>query len=271
VAAAAIVALALATPAAATTADEAISLLESVANGDRPIADLDQLDQIDGVPIDLVSFVDAAGGDADLAAEIIRSDFTADPGPDVIAAVESILSQERFARSSTTALERWLDRVGSWLTDRMTTLSGGNGPNARISLVAVILVLAVVGLAVRVATRRRATVVRRRHTLDRLIEEGADPAELERQAEAAAARADYAESVRLRFIAGILRLDQQGTIRFTKGLTTGEIAGTLANPVFDDLHRDFDRVVYGDELATSNMDDRARAGWDVLVAKARRP
>lgn len=264
--------LAMAVPASAATTDEAIVVLESMEADDSAATreKLDRIESIDGVPIDLVALLDATGGDAALAAEILRAEFVRDPGPSVADTLESILAQERFARSSTTALERWLDRIGSWMTERLANVTGETGPTRRVSLIAAILVLAAVAFVTRLATRRRATVLRRRHTLDRLVEEGADPVDLERRAEEASNRGDYTQSVRLRFIAGILRLDQQGRIRFSRGLTTGEIADALSHPTFDELHRDFDRVVYGDEPADSTMDHRSRHGWESMLSKAGR-
>ena len=264
----------LVTPAAvrAETVDEVVTLLESAAGGDSgALENVRRVDSIDGVPVDMQAMLEATNADAALAADIIRERVTIDPGPEVAATVASVLSQERFAQASTTTLERWLDRIGSWIADRVGRLSGGDGSARRANVLAVLAVLTLVAVATSLVTKRRAAVFHERATLDRLIEqEGADPVAIERQAIAAAAAGDYARSVRLRFIAGILRLDQQGIIRYTKGLTTGEIARTVDDPVFDELQVDFDRVVYGDDPAELSMEERSESGWRRLLQEARR-
>ena len=66
---------------------------------------------------------------------------------------------------------------------------------------------------------------------------------------------------------GILRLDQQGAITYTKGLTTLEIAQQVNSLDFDSLRRDFDLVVYGDHPATTSMHERSVNGWRSLLGQ----
>jgi hypothetical protein len=265
--------LCLSTPvtAQAETTDEAVMLLESAASGDSGALErARRIESIDRVPVNMAALLEAVDADPTRAAEILRAGVIVDPGPEVAEAAASILSQERFSQASSGSLERWLDRIGSWIADRLARLSGGNGSARRANVLAITAVLALVALAAAVATKRRAAVVHERITLDRLIEqEGADPVLIEREAMIAAAAGDYARSIRLRFVAGILRLDQQGVIHYTKGLTTGEIARAVDDPVFLELQVDFDRVVYGDQPADHVTEQRSESGWRRLLEEVR--
>ena len=256
----------------AATSDEVVALLESASQGDGDaLEQARDVDFIDGVPTDVAALLEASRNDPSLAAGILRRPLVVDPGPQVAETVASLLSQERFAGASTGLLERWLERIGSWIANRLTQLSGGSGTARRANILALAAVLALVAVVTALATRRRAAVLHRRATLDRLIEDtGDDPVEIERAATAAAERGDYTRSVRLRFIAGILRLDQQGVIHYTKGLTTGAIAEVVDDPRFDSLQDDFDRVVYGDEPADLGMEQRSESIWRRLLQEARR-
>ena len=99
-----LVTLALSGSALAETSEEAVTILESAERGDAEALDrLRQVEDVDGVPVDIEGLQRATEADPSLAAELIRSGFITDPGPEVEELVATVLAQDRFARSSTSA------------------------------------------------------------------------------------------------------------------------------------------------------------------------
>jgi hypothetical protein len=97
-----------------------------------------------------------------------------------------------------------------------------------------------------------------------------DPDDLEREAAEAEQRGDLERALRLRFRAGLLRLDQVGAIRFHDGVTSRQVAADLRSPQFDALRTTFDEVVYGRRPASTPDLDQARTRWPELVDEVRR-
>ncbi len=97
-----------------------------------------------------------------------------------------------------------------------------------------------------------------------------DPTALEREALAAERAGELERALRLRFRAGLLRLDDAELIDLRPGLTSGAIAARLHSARFDGLARSFDEVVYGGRTpATADVED-ARSEWPRLLREARR-
>jgi hypothetical protein len=92
--------------------------------------------------------------------------------------------------------------------------------------------------------------------------------------EAAAARAERAGdrdlALRLRFRAGLLRLDEVGAIELGPGVTTTEMRARVRSGVFDELADDFEAVAYSEHLASEDELVAAKHGWPVVVREARR-
>jgi hypothetical protein len=97
-----------------------------------------------------------------------------------------------------------------------------------------------------------------------------DPGELEALAEEAERRGQLAEALRLRFRAGLVRLDLMGALELRPGLTNRAAARTLRSSRFDGLAVDFDEVVYGGRPATADDVGEARSGWPLVLQEARR-
>jgi hypothetical protein len=89
---------------------------------------------------------------------------------------------------------------------------------------------------------------------------------LERQADDAEARGDYSAAVRLRFRAGLLRLDHAGAIRLGPSLTAGQVARRLSLDAFDAVAREFETVAYGGHDADHDAVTAARRGWSRVLA-----
>jgi uncharacterized protein DUF4129 len=100
-------------------------------------------------------------------------------------------------------------------------------------------------------------------------EDGLDPEELERRAEEAERRGDLDAALRLRFRAGLVRLDDAGVVRLRPGLTNSAVSRVLRSPRFDELAGDFDEVAYGGHPATTAQVAAARTAWPALVETAR--
>lgn len=97
----------------------------------------------------------------------------------------------------------------------------------------------------------------------------ASPRELERRAEQAERAGRLDEAVRLRFRAGLLRLDAEGAIRLRPSLTSSEVRRALGSQAFDRLAREFDQIAYGGRTARPDDVAHARREWPEVVAGAR--
>jgi len=95
------------------------------------------------------------------------------------------------------------------------------------------------------------------------------PAALERRAVAAEREGDYAAALRLRFRAGLLRLDARGVIEYRPSLATATVATALRSPDFDRVAGDFDEVVYGGRAATEDDARASREGWAAVAGSTR--
>jgi hypothetical protein len=194
---------------------------------------------------------------------------------DIDQRITAILSDARYAAERETLLERlfgplydWVERMLAYLTDLvmrafeeiLSFLDWGTLQWLGPTLVGI---AALVGALI--LGRRRARDIERRATIERILELGTDPQELERMAAAAHDRGDHAEAIRLRFVAGLLRLDAAGRIEFYPGLSNALVSAELADDTFDRLADQFDRVVYGRRPATADDSAAAEADWRQLL------
>jgi hypothetical protein len=258
--------------AAEATLTEVRELAERARSDPAALAELRAIDSVDGRPVDLRSAL--AGDRADVAERLETL-----AGPQAVARVEprtarenaaDILSERRFREPGTPrpfrgALE-WLGERLERLYDRLAERMPGGGRGVWALLGAL-----VVGGAALVSLR----LIRRRGGYS---VEGAgpgrrgrrpDPAELERRADHAEARGELGEALRLRFGAGLLRLERARAIPFRDSLTSGEIARRLRSAEFERLAGTFDEVVYGGRRAEPEDVQASREGWPRVLAEAR--
>ncbi len=127
---------------------------------------------------------------------------------------------------------------------------------AGAALVAVLLGSRLGGVVVERSARSRA-------------ESGPDPRELERLAEEAEGRGELELALRLRFRAGLLRLARIEAVPQPETLTNGQLVRLLGSEHFGPLARDLDEVVYGGRAASRADLEHARAGWPLVLARAR--
>jgi hypothetical protein len=93
-----------------------------------------------------------------------------------------------------------------------------------------------------------------------------DPARLEREADDAERRGDLERAIRLRFRAGLLRLDRARAIELEASTTSGEVSRRLRSRDFDDVAASFDAVVYGRRPPRGEDVELSRAGWTRVLA-----
>jgi len=136
-------------------------------------------------------------------------------------------------------------------------------------LLVALLALGAIWLVVRAARRR---LVAKPEAASRPQGRGAeDHRDLEHAASEAEARGDHALAVRLRFRAGLLRLDREAhAIRYRPGLGNQDVRTALHQPRFDELADTFDRIAYGEAVADPDDSGDARRAWPEVVRAARR-
>ena len=188
---------------------------------------------------------------------------------------EDILADPRYhPRRGPRPLAGFFERLGELIVDpviRFFESIGGALPDigspAWIALAAGVVIAALV-VAVRLSSGRgRQRFSSRGLTGD--DEHGLGPDELERRADEAERRGDLDAALRLRFLAGLARLDDAGVLRLRPGLTNAAVSRTLRSRDFDGLANDFDEVTYGGRPATPADVTTARSTWPGVVATAR--
>jgi hypothetical protein len=171
-----------------------------------------------------------------------------------------------------------LEGVLQWIGDRLEPIGDlfapifdffGHGPGLVLGIV--LLVAAVAGIAY-LLTRARITRAARakRGTKSRAGTAGLDPDELERDAAAAEAAGDLDLAIRLRFRAGLLRLDRVGAIRYRPSITSSQVAHTIRSRDFEELAGTFDAIAYGGRPADSTDLVDARARWPRVLTESRK-
>ncbi len=219
---------------------------------------------IDGEAVNLGEALDSTDPDrADATLQRILGDDSVE-GADLDETLDEILSQDRFGGERETLLDRIRRAIDEWMARFLGGLFTFIPPLPAAILAALLLGAMVTAVAMR-TSRRRAIVIERERTLSDLIRDGDDPAVLEGRAEEASASGDHSSAVRLRFLAGILRLHLAGRIGLDAGTTVGEVTETLDSPVFTPVAVTFEEVVYGDRVATVDDDLHSRDGWRQLL------
>jgi hypothetical protein len=205
----------------------------------------------------------------------VRAAAPVDPTVDPNAArraAQHILSDRRFRPSST---PRPLRGPLHWLGDRIESAFGPLGRLFRLMpgwtwLVALAVVVAAVAWIVARRARKRVARAPTRGPVRGRLDDGEDPDELERAADAAERDGDLARAVRLRFRAGLLRLGDRGAIEYRPSVTTGEVRRTLGSNRFDELAGTFEAVTYGGRSADPPDVDAARREWPNVLEEAGR-
>lgn len=149
-----------------------------------------------------------------------------------------------------------------------------NAPYSQVSelISVIVLITAIVLLALFVWRRLRAINRSEKEENDEESEEiwdigPADPVKLEEMAFAAADNGHYSDAVRAFYVANLLRLDAKGVIRFKASDTNGVFRRSLLErlgPIvreFDTATQVFERVHYGDHVASATDWETTKAAW----------
>lgn len=267
------------TAAGPSTGSEVRRTAEAVTAGDAQPAALLEIDSIDGSAVDLAGLL---AEDRATRIEVIAR--MAAPAPidseQVQEQISSILANQKYPAVDEPS---WLDRLlapvfrfwnriwvmaTDWLQLAFFRILEFLGTGLA-RWVGVAILLTATAATAWVLGRRRARELERRAVIERILELGLDPGELEELAAAAHDRGDDAEAIRLRFVAGLLRLDGLGEIEFAPGLPNGAISQRLGSDTFDLLASQFDRVVYGRETVGASDHTRCVAAWNELLSVRR--
>jgi hypothetical protein len=277
--AAAVVVIGPVRPAAAqsVTGAQVQDLAVRAANDPRALAQLRAVREVDGRPVDMGRALAGADGPG-LAARLQALSGGPAGGPAVASdqarqGAREVLEGRRFKPARVPrpfagilrTLGRWLEPVGEPLgrlwRQVVDTVAG------RLVLVGLVFLVAAL-ISLRLIGRRSPASVHRvrRFGVDG---DGLDPDELERQAVAAERAGDLDHAVRLRFVAGVLRLDRAGVITYRSSLTTGQLRTRLHSPSFAELAAAFDEIAYGGRPADQADLRAATEGWPRVLAEAR--
>ena len=275
----ALVVVGLASPAGAAErlrGDELRALAGRASSDPLAVRELRQVREVDGRPVDLRRALE--GADRDTLRARLRA-LAHDAGGGAVATPTSarrdalrILEGRKFQPARTPRpLRGALRRIGGWLGPVLeplgrlwSTVSASTLGRVAVA-VAVIAVATVASLGL---VRRRSRAGVERVPSGRRRRRVEDPAELEGRADAAERAGHLEEAVRLRFRAGLIRLDEAGALAYRPSLTTGELTRRLRSSTFDDLAAAFDEIAYGGRPASGTDLTSARQGWARVLEEA---
>jgi len=252
-------------------------LLRSAANDPDALAELRSVTAVGGRPVDLSIVFDHPDSPV-LAARLEELRRAAASGRNGVLESEpdrlrgqaaEILEGDKY---QPVPLPRPFRRALRWLGERLQPIgdvfaSLVNRRTVQVGAAGIVVTLAVLvahRLIARRARQDRVLVQRRRNA------EQVDPRALERRADEAAARGELDVALRLRFLAGLVRLELADRIHRARSATTGELRSQLSAAPFDRLAGQIDRVTYGERSLKSDDLDRARADWAELLGSSDR-
>ena len=257
------------------TSAEVRTLAERAETDDAALADLREIRVVDGRPVDLAAATaDLGPHRRDRLAALARSFEATEPVAidrgEARQMAEDVLAADKFQEAREPQPFRGALR---WLTDRLRPVGR---PFAAMwdaiaevpggGLVAVAVLGAVLGLCLAALLNLRSgSSVSRGASGGWLVDPELDPVDLEAQAQAAAGEGRYGAAVRLRYEAGLVRLDREGRVVLRRDTTPYGAAAQVGDPILDALTATFVDVVYGEREATAAEDHEAALGWGELL------
>ncbi len=249
-------------------ADEFRTLAGEAVDDRAALAELRRVDVVDGQSVDVRGALRGARGD-DLEVRLRNLEASVPEGSEPLAVnpraeARDVLAEDRFQTDSPRPLKGFFEWVADLLPsfDWLDDLIPGPPGVTWLALAAIIGVLAwVLG---------RRTLTRRIDTSEAAQAAEAprdDPRTLERLAAEAEAAGEFEKALRLRFRAGLLRLDAHGAIVYRPSISTREVSRKLRSQDFDALALTFDDVVYGGRAAEDADVEEARSRWREVVKR----
>ena len=285
---AAILALTAAVPGAAgateATRTELATLAERAKSDPAALDQLRQVDRVDGRPYAIEDALAGAEGDElNRRLDEIAALAPRDGGPPPDAGgprsdAGEILSSNRYEGSDLPRplkgvlddIGDALEPIGDWIEERFDDLAritpGGDVTLWSIGAALLLILLATLGS--RTLRARAEAGAEVRAVASAPARQSA--ADLERDAERAEREGDLEAALRLRFRAGLLRLDAREAIRFRPSISNREVSRALNSPEFDQLAALFDGVVYGGREPSAEDVARSRRGWDAVLKETAR-
>lgn len=261
----------------AVDAEELRALASDAREDPAALERLRAVEEVDGRAVDVDRLL-AGAGDGELEArlgELATGGAAAGPSPGGTASTDAtsardeasaILDDARYQGSEyPRPLEGLLESIGDRaiaIGEDIAAVFPGGGAGLWTALGALVLALSAL-VASRAVRRRGAAVGRSSGTL--AGPSGDDPAALERAADHAERSGELGRALRLRFRAGLLRLDSTGAIRLRPSLPTAEVGRRLRSPDFDRLAAEFDAVAYGGRRPDPSDLDATRRSWSEVL------
>ncbi len=256
------------------------SLAERAVDDPRALVQLRAVREVDGRAVDVGRALSGAEGPALASRLRALAAGRTTPRPVTVASdaarrdAETVLEGRRFQpprvprpfKGVLTTIGRWLKPVADPLERLWSRIAGSLA--GQITLVVVIFLLAA-AISLRLVGRRSPRALSRSRAIG-IDAEGLDPDTLEREAAAAEQTGDLDRAVRLRFVAGVLRLDRAGAISYRSSMTTGQLTSTLRSPSFAELAAAFDEIAYGGRPAGEPDVRAAKSTWPRVLEEARR-
>lgn len=171
-----------------------------------------------------------------------------------------ILSERRFHHHhAPKPFRSLLDRIRDWLGPIVSPSHVGTAP---VVLAVAVAIVGILLAAYLVRSRTYAALRAAREPASPRV----DPRRLEREADAAERRGELERAIRLRFRAGLLRLDRAKAIALSPATTTSEVARELRSGDFEAVASSFDEVVYGRRPPADPDLELSREGWRRVLA-----
>jgi len=265
------------------TRAEVAALARQAVDDDDALAELRTITEVDGRPVDLDAVTRSMGDDRAARLEALAATFDTalrdDPGAQPAKArrsAERVLDDDKYDPQR---LPKPFKGALEWMADRVRPIGRAFRPIADVVeaipgggyLLLGGLAAGTAWLIFWFAHRRSRAAVADEDARWRLVDPSQDPTELDRAADAAEAAGDHSRSVRLRYEAGLVRLDRAGRISLRPATTAAEVAAHVGDATLAQLTSTFEQVVYGGRDATAADAAAARRGWaDLLAVGARR-
>jgi hypothetical protein len=262
--------------AAEATTERFVELVRQASNDPSALEELKRIDSVDGRDLDVALALEGAtGSELDQRLSTLADSVSTRTG-DAVAAREaaarilaaSRFQPARFPRPFKSVLE-WLGdktrpvlapigkRVGGAI-DWIVRIIPGPAWVGWVAFASAVLLAGAVGALLLTRRRTRAIEAAAHHVRH---DRRGNPRVLEEAADEAERSGDLDAALRLRFRAGLLRLDRASVIELRESLTTRQVSRLLKSHTFDQLAGAFEVVAYGGRPATESDLDTARTQW----------